>query len=162
MELKDISYKYRRVSQLKRWHISMGMKNVDSLYYGQLHLLEYIISHPECSQKDIADRFALSKATVTKSVKRMIKNGIITRVVNPEDERKFMLKATEKGNELSDSCINIFKNVDELTFKDFSEEEVEQFSNYLDRIMENLETDYSRNKSLRELIIESDGGKDSK
>ena len=162
MELKDISYRYRRVSQLKRWHISEGMKDVDSIYYGQLHLLEYITSHPECSQKDIADRFALSKATVTKSVKRMIKNGIITRVVNPEDERKFMLKATEKGLELSKTFISVFENVDKLTFKDFSEEEIEQFGRYMDRIMENLETDYSRNKSLRELIIESDSGKDSK
>ena len=162
MELKDISYKYRRVSQLKRWHISMGMKDVDNIYYGQLHLLEYIVSHPECSQKDIADRFALSKATVTKSVKRMLKNGIITRVTNPEDERKFMLKATEKGEELEASFINVFKRVDELAFKNFSEEEIEQFNGYLERIMENLETDYSRNKSLRELIIESDGGKDGK
>ncbi len=162
MELRDISYKYRRIGQLKRWHISMGMKDVDSIYYGQLHLLEYIISHPQCSQKDLADRFALSKATVTKSVKRMIKNGIITRVVNPDDERKFMLQATEKGSELNEKCINVFNSADELEFKNFTREEIEQFNEYMDRMMENLETDYSRNKTLRELIMEADPGKDKK
>ena len=161
MEYKDISYLYRRVEQLKRWHVSSELNSLGAIYYGQLHLLDFVVSHPGCTQKDLADRFALSKASITKSVKRMIKNGLITREINPEDERKFQLFASDLGMEVNRKCLDVFVNIDELTFKGFSEEEIKVFSELLTRMMDNLETDYSRNKSIRQLVMESEKKEES-
>ena len=154
MNLKELNRKSRRVEQLRKWHLSKRMNAMEGLYYGQIHLLEYIINHPGCNQKDIADMFALSKASVTKSVKRMLNNDIITRQVNSDDERQFELYATEKGIQLARECSRIYDDTSELAYKGFSEEELKQFDEYLSRIMENLETDYSRGKTVRQLQME--------
>ena len=162
MDLKELSYIYNRIGQLKRWHISTGMMEIDSMYFGQLFFVEYIMNHPGCTQKDLADRFALSKAAVTKSVKKMIKNGLITREVNREDERKYELYATETGQHLAAKCRSIFEGVDNLFYRGFSEEEIETFAGFLHRIMDNLETDYSRNKTIRDLVMESEKREEAK
>ena len=41
-----------------------------------------------------------------------------------------------------------FDKIDEQMFKGFSEEEKEQFCNYLDRLIENLSTDEMKDKSM--------------
>lgn len=152
MDKKELNYKFRRIGQLKRWHIGTRMQTFDSIYYGQIHLLDYIVMNPGCTQKDLADYFASSKATITKSVKRMLCNEIIERKVNEQDERKFELYATEKGKELSGKSSAIFNEVGERTYQGFDEEELEQLDEYISRILNNLETDYSRGRSGNELV----------
>ena len=154
MDYKTTGYKFARLHQLRRWHVATRLKENEALYYGQLPLLEYIIENPGCKQKEVADRFALSRASITKSVKRMLNSGVITREVNTDDERQFKLYVTEKGKKLSDINRGIFDKADEMTYKGFSEEEYAQFEGYLDRMIENLETDYSRGKSPRTLMME--------
>ncbi len=152
MDKKELNYKFKRIGQLKRWHIGSRMQSFDSIYYGQIHLLDYIVMHPGCTQKDLADYFASSKATITKSIKRMLANEIIIRKVNEKDERKFELYATEKGKKLSRKSLAIFEEVEQNTYEGFSDKELKQLDEYVTRIQNNLETDYSRNKSGIELI----------
>lgn len=152
MDLKALNYRFRRISQLKQWHVSSRMQSFDSIYYGQIHLLDYIVQHPGCTQKDLADFFASSKASITKSIKRMLNNGIICRNTNEDDERKFELYATEKGMELSRESQAIFREVGLRTFEGFSEEELQQLNEYVERIIDNLETDYSRGKTGKQLL----------
>ena len=155
MDLKDITYKQRRVSHLRGWHLANKMQDVDSVYPGQLHLLGYIVRHPGCTQKEIADWFALSKATITKSVMRMLKNEIVTRKVNKQDERKFQLYATEKGIKVNEKCLAIFGEIDRSMFAGFSDEELAILDGFYQRMMNNLETNYSRDKSMAQLNRES-------
>ena len=162
MDKKNLNYKFRRISQLKHWHIGSRMQSFDSIYYGQIHLLDYIVMHPGCTQKDLADYFASSKASITKSIKRMISNEIIYRVTNESDERKFALYATEKGEQLSAKSQAIFREVNENTYVGFNEEELKQFESFLDRIIDNLETDYSRGKTEKELLDSTMKGKKRK
>ncbi|MBR0385774.1 MAG: MarR family transcriptional regulator [Erysipelotrichaceae bacterium] len=152
MDRKELNYKFRRIGQLRHWHISSMMKSFDSIYYGQIHLLDYITMNPGCTQKDLADFFASSKATITKSIKRMLANGIIYRKTNEEDERKFALYPTELGEQLSSRSQDIFRQVGMRCYQGFSEEELQQLDGYITRIVNNLETDYSRGKSGKELI----------
>ena len=88
-----------------------------------------------------------------KTLKKIIQNGLIEKVVDKKDERKYQLKITQSGIELLESTKNIVDNVDQLTFKGFNDEELIEFNNYLERIINNLETDYSRNKKPYELLI---------
>ena len=159
MENKDITLNMRRVQQLRKWHVTSRISRLESVHDAQQHLLFYIVNHPGCTQKEIADFFALSKAAVTKSVKRMLKTDIVERHVNELDERKYALFATEKGQKLFESCLSTFDEVDSLTLKDFSEEDKEKFNEYLLKIMDNLETDYSRGLNMARLIAETSENK---
>ena len=102
----------------------------------------------------------MSKAAVTKSVKRMLKTGLVERHVNESDERKYALYATKKGQKLFESCISIFGEVNDLTLKGFSDEDREKFNEYLLRIMDNLETDYSRGLNMARLMAEANENKE--
>lgn len=156
MTERELIYKLRRIMQLGRWRISLNIKDLEDSYYGQLSLLRYVQDHPGCTQKDMAEHFAISKAAVTKTVKRMIHNGLLERKTNEQDERKYEVYCTEKGAAIHQQAREAFRDVERLTFRGFSEEELAQFGGYVDRVMENLETDYSRNKTIRELNEETE------
>lgn len=59
-----------------------------------------IYDNPNCSQDDLVNTFAESKANIAKSLKVLEDRGYITREVNPKNRRKYMLKTTQKSNEL--------------------------------------------------------------
>lgn len=157
MDTREMGHKVIRISQLRRWHTSLRLKDLEDVYYGQLHLLDYIAAHPGCTQKELADQFALSKATITKSVRVMMKNELVSRKVHAGDERRYELYPTGKGRQINDQAQQILRQVDEQTFSGFSEEELRQFDSFQDRIMNNLETDYSRNKTMRQLMAQAHG-----
>jgi len=152
MDYKKLGYMKMRIAQLRRWKVTQKVNEDNLLYFGQLPVIEYITNHPGCKQKEIAENFAVSRATITKSIRRMINAGVITRNVNDEDERKFQLFVTDLGIQASDKFREVFNNVDEEMFKNFSQEEKEMYYQMTERMMQNLETNYSRDKTLGQLI----------
>ena len=156
MENKTVMYNFRRAQQLRKWHITCQIKDLDNVHDAQHHILYYIVHNPGTTQREIADYFALSKAAVTKSMKRMLKGELVERTVNENDERKYALYVTEKGQKLLDDCNEKFEAVDDLTLKDFSDSEKEQLNDFILRIIDNLETDYSRGKNIAVLLAQTE------
>ena len=67
------------------------------------HEMRYIMAifdNPGISQDDLVNIYGESKANVAKAVKKLEDEGFINREINPENRRKYMLKTTEKGDEL--------------------------------------------------------------
>ena len=159
MTKRDLIFKLRRTTQLGKWHVSMRLRQLEDSYYGQLHLLGYIVEHPGCTQKDMAEHFTISKAAVTKTVTRMIANGLVSRKVNENDERKYEIYLTEKGQEINKQCFEIFESVENLVFAGLSEKELKELDRILNKIDDNLETNYSRNKSIKQLYDEMEKGR---
>lgn len=155
MEYRDLIYSYIRISQLRRLHEARLINEKDELYHGQFPILEYIRSHENCSQKDVATRFNVSKPAVSKSISRMVKNGLLEVSSSQQDGRKSVLNVTEKGIKVLDNVVDIFRRIDEMTFEGFSEKELEQFAQYLNRVNENLETEMTRNKPVFQIRKEA-------
>lgn len=151
---KEFSCRLRRLVQLRRWHHITMLKDKESIYYGQLPLLEYIRNNPGCNQSDVANHFALSRAAVTKQMKRLLKSQLVERMTNKEDERQMQLYITQKGNLLTKEARDCMNEIDHRTFQGFSDEELGLLEKMLDQMVENLETDYSRNKPSREIMNE--------
>ncbi|NMA16585.1 MAG: winged helix-turn-helix transcriptional regulator [Erysipelotrichia bacterium] len=147
MDYKKTIYKFLRVHQLKRWHNVINLRKIQGAHLSQYPILDYIKEYPGCMQKDISDRFAFSKAAVSKTIKKLIESNLIKREKNKQDFRQFDLFITEKGLNHLDKMKEAFYCCNVMMFKDFSEEEIGQFNNFLDRLLENLETDYSRDKT---------------
>ena len=67
------------------------------------HEMRYIMmiyDNPNISQDDLASISGHSKASIAKALKKLEDEKYITRVVNPENRRKYMLRTTEKGDEI--------------------------------------------------------------
>jgi len=149
--MNSLFRKYMRVIQLRRWHISELEKNQESLYYGQLPIIEFINDHPDCTQTDISNFFAVSRSAITKSLGRMEKCGFVKREIGISKNKLYV---TDKGNELAKQCRKNFDDIDELTIKGFTNEELEQLRDFISRMQENLETDYTRGKHTFNLVKE--------
>ena len=70
-------------------------------YVGAMHLIVlYIGRHPGGSQEDVVNFFALDKAGVARSARRLEDMGHIRREFDPENRRQYKLFLTPAGEEM--------------------------------------------------------------
>ena len=108
------------------------------LYYGQPMVLLILSCDPGLSLADLAERINITPASVTVSVGRMEKSGLIEKIPDPEDHRRYALRLTEKGEELACRCRERLDRVDEVMYADFTPRERETFSALCRRMENNL------------------------
>ncbi len=87
---------------------------------------------------ELARKTLLSKSTSTSMLDRLEEGGHIIRIRSKQDRRTILIKLTEKEKSLQ----NLYKQVsDEMTnlfCRGFSLNEIDEFENYLKRILVNL------------------------
>jgi DNA-binding MarR family transcriptional regulator len=109
------------------------------VYRSQHQMLMNLGRNPDCSQNELAMRLDITPAAVTTTIKKLEKGGYITRIVCKEDNRINKLSVTEKGQQIISKSITIFDEVEAQALKGFSEEEIQQFEDFVSRIHRNLE-----------------------
>lgn len=124
------------------------------IHAGQKFILDYIIRHDRCTQKEIAEKMYVSQPSIAMSVKRMEKAGLITREPDEKDSRTNRLSATEKGVELMNKCRKIFDSVDDDLFAGFTTQELVTFREYLDRMIVNISGKQFSHEDFCRLIAE--------
>ena len=86
MKNKALMRKIITLSILHRYYLQHKAVSV-GLYAGQPMVLEFLLQHGESAQKDIAAHAHVSAASIAVSLKRMEKNGLITRSSVEQDAR---------------------------------------------------------------------------
>lgn len=124
------------------------------LYLGQPPILEYILCHDHCTQREVADHLQISPPSVATSVKRMQKAGLLLKEEDPDDLRYTRLTLTDKGKTLLQQCRQEFDRIDAQMFAGFSPEEYDTLAALLDRMLGNLTTDEVRGRSIFSLMEE--------
>ncbi len=66
----------------------------------EIRYVMLIYDNPNCSQDDIVNICGESKANVAKALKKLENKGYIQREINLDNRRKYMLKTTDKSNEI--------------------------------------------------------------
>ena len=108
------------------------------IHRGQHYLLMYLAHHSDASQTEIANCLKVSTATIAVATKRLEKGGYINKVVDGNDNRFNKVMITEKGASVVKQSEQIVKSQTEEMYDGFSEEELMQLGDFLDRIYENL------------------------
>ena len=98
------------------------------------------------SQKEIAARFDISPAAVANSLKKLEKDGYITRMTDDGDTRLNRIAITEKGKAILDETKTLFEGVDEKMLEGFSEEERALLFSCFTRMKQNLSSLCEDNK----------------
>ena len=109
------------------------------VFPAQHKLLMELDRDPAFSQMKLAEKFGVSAAAVTVSLKKLEKGGYITRQTDRQDNRVNHVMITEKGKEVVQQSLQLFAETDEIFFKGFSDGEMEQLYSLLNRAKENLE-----------------------
>ena len=94
---------------------------------------------------ELKEKTLLSKATLSHSLDNLEEAGYIKRVPSPKDKRAINIKLTEKNKELQDKFIQVSNQMKDIYYKDFTEEDIDEFEGYLRRLLNNL-TNYSEKK----------------
>jgi len=90
---------------------------------------------------ELARQTSLEKSTLTSMLDRLEDAGYIRRVPSKEDRRKILIKRTEKDKAFQNLYLKVSQDMLQLTYKNFSEKEIEQFEEYLKRVFANLNGD---------------------
>lgn len=109
------------------------------LYPGQPRVLHALWVNDGLSQKEIGRELNIKPSTVTVMINRMEKAGLVKRVQDKNDLRVSKIYLEQKGIDLKDEIKDIGRQVNEETFKGFSEEEKGIMTMFLNRISKNLE-----------------------
>ncbi|MDI6617735.1 MAG: MarR family winged helix-turn-helix transcriptional regulator [Clostridiales bacterium] len=147
MDTANINELDRCIRILYRRKVSAILKNI-GLYNGQPRLLFHLYEKNGCNQKELSDYLNVSNATITVSLKRMEKCGIIRKVPDRNDLRNNIITLTDKGIIVIDKCKKIFKSINIKMYEGFNHEEIENLQNYYKRIIANLE-----NMDDKELVV---------
>lgn len=139
-KLYEISGRLTSLHLLKRISMQKEMTEM-GLYFGQLPILEYIKRNENCTQREIADKLAVTAASIALSTKRLQKAGLIKKAADKNNLRCNRLCITERGLELAENGRKMFDAFDVKMYQGFSEKELDELYNYLDRIIINITGD---------------------
>ena len=89
-------------------------------------------------QKDLEKNFEITRSTASKVVNLMVEKGMVERQSVPWDARLKKLVLTDKGREINELMLEDFSVVEETLSKGFSEQELEQFFDYIHRMQQNM------------------------
>lgn len=105
---------------------------------GQPKVLEHLMGHDGCSQRDIAQACVMDKSTVASVLARMEGAGLIERAPDDGDRRRVHVRLTQLGREAG-RCVQVYGDqVDDICLAGFSESEADLLADMLGRVIGNL------------------------
>lgn len=131
----------RKMIRIGRLHRTVFERNISKMgiHHSQHHLLMYIAKENEIvSQKHIAEKFGITPAAVARSLKGLECEGYIERSCIEDDSRFKKIVITEKGRDIVSKSHQMFKEIDESAFEDFSDDDILKFNEYLEMIQSKL------------------------
>ena len=128
----DIEMLRRRL--IRPYFIELGL----TVGQGQPGILKELREHGIMNQKELADACLMDVTTMSRTLDRMEKDGLLKRENNPASRRSWNVLLTDCGHEKADEVIKIFNKVDDVIFNGFSEEEVQTLSVMAGKVEKNL------------------------
>lgn len=92
----------------------------------------------EMTMGELSEKINRDKSTTTVLVRKLERDGLVCRNNDENDKRNRLISLTEKGKEFNSAINAISKELIETFYKGFSEEEKNQFFEFLKRIDNNF------------------------
>ena len=117
----------------------LAQKNIDAFNGAQGRIL-YVLWHEDGTPiSELSRETGLAMTTLTGMLDRMETSGLVRRDRGDTDRRKILIFLTESAKALKDDYDEVTKEIGDIYYKGFSEEEIRQFEAYLRRILANVE-----------------------
>lgn len=111
---------------------------------GQPKVLEFVIQHEGCTQREIARACVMDKSTATGILARMEEEGLIERHASPDDRRIASVHLTEAGRAAATRVLAICDEVDAIAWKGMDAQERRTLTRLLGRVIANLSEEGER------------------
>ena len=117
---------------------TLELLNQFNLYPGQPRILFMLIRQDGRTQKEIADASGVKAATITVTLRRMEKAGLIERRPDSADLRATRVFITPKGVEFAQKAHTISDQLSEACFTGFNDAEKALMRRFLIQMRDNL------------------------
>ncbi|MBE5767412.1 MAG: MarR family transcriptional regulator [Clostridiales bacterium] len=123
----------------KRFQLGDILLEKIGLGHGQVPVLMDLNRFGELGQNTLAEKAHITPATMSGTLKRMERDGVIKRRSDENDARVSLVSLTDKGKELAEKARELFLLMDEQMFANVPEEECERILGMMETVQENLE-----------------------
>lgn len=106
---------------------------------GQPRLLVSLERDGPSSQKRLADSLEVDPSAVCRMLDTLEKGGFVSRGVDRNDRRADTIAITDKGRRALEAWQQVGRQIDRLMLQGFTDEEVKQLAEYLERLRVNLQ-----------------------
>lgn len=103
-------------------------------------MLIFYLAHmePGVTQLDLVKAAHLKPPTVSVTLQKMERDGIVERKSNEKDLRETLVYLTDKGKAIDERIRSIHQEGDSAALKGLSEDEINTLSSLLNRVIDNL------------------------
>ena len=117
----------------------LAQKNIDAFNGAQGRILYVLWQEDGIPISELSRETGLAMTTLTGMLDRMETSGLVRRDRGDTDRRKILIFLTERAKALKDDYDEVTKEIGDIYYKGFFEQEIRQFEAYLRRVLENLE-----------------------
>ncbi|NMC56432.1 MAG: MarR family transcriptional regulator [Eubacteriaceae bacterium] len=125
------------IVRCSRSFLEKRLKQYDISFNEQIMLM-YISNNQFTNQDSIAKNFMTDKGTVAKAIKKLEEKGLILRKENPSNKRENIITLSPKGRDIICYMNKLLTEWQEIAFKDFSKEEIEEMKRLEGKMLKNI------------------------
>ena len=129
----------------RRFDKILQRKHIDAFNGAQGKILYCLWQGEKLTATEISKKSGLAKTTLSAMLARMDEQGLIAIEESPKDKRSVCISLTPAAEALKAEYDAVTREIEDIYYKGFTDEEVEQLESFLRRILDNLEEDDGRN-----------------
>ncbi|MBQ1629277.1 MAG: MarR family transcriptional regulator [Treponema sp.] len=119
------------------WYAVLSNNGLEDLAGARGRVIFALWNEDNIPIKKLVEKTSLDKATLTGIIDRLERDGFVKRVQSSEDKRVTLISRTGKDEIFKTKIPKVSDEQNSLFYKDFSPDEIEEFENYLKRILKN-------------------------
>ncbi|HHW40446.1 MAG TPA: MarR family transcriptional regulator [Syntrophomonadaceae bacterium] len=139
-QIRQGEFLITKIHHVKGRIISKKLKenDVDEINPAQGRILFFLWQKDGVSIQELSKRTALEKSTLTCMLDRLEDAGFIRRVPCKVDRRKVLIHVTGKDEKMRPVYERVIRETNDILYQGFTEQEIQEFENYLNRVLKNL------------------------
>jgi DNA-binding MarR family transcriptional regulator len=126
--------------RLLRSRLDRALQSV-GLRLGQLQVLRLLWEQDGLTPRELSERLGVEMPTVTRTVQRMLRDGLVRREAHPADARSVCIFVAPRGFELQSAVSDILRDETEASLTGFSVAEREALVAFLERMSANASSE---------------------
>jgi len=138
-KLHEGGFLISKIRQISERIFDKKLKNYGiGLNAAQGRIIFSLWQNDNISIRELAQRTALGKTTLTSMLERLEQSGYIVMKADTMDKRKTLVVLSEKIKNIESRHKTVSKEMTDLFYKGLTEKEIDDFENTLKRILSNL------------------------
>lgn len=136
----SISEEERILLMLKSLSNQLGPKfeKAAHMSLSRFEVLYQLVQNEEINQSALQKSVNIDNAAITRHLKQLEAEGMVTRRKNPCDNRETFVRLTEEGRQRIGGCQSDKASFIHQMFRDFDKRELQQLAKLLERIQYNI------------------------